>query len=211
MMQPRVTNAVVAKPNSSAPSKRGNHHIAPGLELAVGFHGDAAAQIIEHQRLMRFRQAELPGQAGMFDAGLRRRAGAAVMTADQHDVGMAFGHARGDGADADFGNQLDADARMVIGVLQIVNQLRQIFDRIDIVVRRWRNQADPRGRVAHLGDPRINFSSGQLAAFARLGALRHLDLQFPCLRQIIARHAEAARCHLLDRAVLRIAVGLRNV
>ena len=40
--------------------QRGNDHVAPGLELAVGFHGDAAAQIIEHERLMRFRQAQAP-------------------------------------------------------------------------------------------------------------------------------------------------------
>ena len=33
----------------------GDDHVAPGFELAVGFHGNAAAQIIEHQRLMRFR------------------------------------------------------------------------------------------------------------------------------------------------------------
>ena len=48
----------------------------------------------------------------------------------------AFGHARRDGADADFRHQLHADARVVIGVFKIVNQLRQIFDRINIVVRR---------------------------------------------------------------------------
>ncbi len=70
---------------------------------------------------------------------------------------------------------------MVVGVFEIVNQLRQIFDGIYIMVRRRRDQADARRRVAHLGDPGIDFSSGQLAAFTRLGALSHLDLQFPCL------------------------------
>ena len=124
---------------------------------------------------------------------------------------MAFGHSRRDGADADFGNQLDADARMMIGVLKIVNQLRQIFDGIDIVMRRRRDQTDSRRRVAHLGDPRIDFSPGQLAALSRLGALRHLDLQLSCLRQIVARHAKAARCHLFDRAIFRIAVGFEHI
>ena len=157
--------------------QRGDHDIAAGLQLAVGFHGDTAAQIIEHQGLVRLRETQLPGQAGMFDAGLRRSAGAAVMAADQHDIGMAFGHARGNGADTDFRNQLHADARMMIGVLEIVNQLRQIFDGIDIMVRRRRDQTDARRRVAHFGDPRIDFSPRQFAAFSRLGALGHLDLQ----------------------------------
>ena len=62
-------------------------------------------------------------------------------------------------------------------VLQVVDQLGQIFDRIDVVVRRRRDQPDARRRVPRLRDPRIHLRAGQLAAFARLRALRHLDLQ----------------------------------
>ena len=112
----------------------------------------------------------------MFDAGLRRCAGATIVAADQHNVGVAFRHACGDRADSDFGNQLDADARMVISVFEIMNQLRQIFDGLDIMVRRRRNQTDSGRRVAHLGDPRIDLTPGQLATLARLGALSHFDL-----------------------------------
>ena len=42
----------------------------------------------------------------------RRCAGAAVVAADQHHVGMGLGDARRDGADADLGHQLHADARV---------------------------------------------------------------------------------------------------
>jgi hypothetical protein len=38
-------------------------------------------------------------------------AGAAVVAADQDLVGIALGHAGGDGADADLGHQLDETAR----------------------------------------------------------------------------------------------------
>ena len=34
------------------------------------------------------------------------------------------------------GDQLDVDPRPRIGVLQVVNELRQVFDRVDVVVRR---------------------------------------------------------------------------
>jgi hypothetical protein len=37
-----------------------------------------------------------------------------------------------------------------VGVLQVVDELRQVFDRIDVVVRRRRNQFDARRRIADL-------------------------------------------------------------
>lgn len=33
----------------------GDHHIAPGLELTIRLHRDARAEIIQHERLVRFR------------------------------------------------------------------------------------------------------------------------------------------------------------
>ena len=68
--------------------QRGDDHVAAGLQLAVGLHGDAAAQIVQHQGLVRFGQAEFPRHASVLDAGLRRSAGAAIVTADQHHVGV---------------------------------------------------------------------------------------------------------------------------
>ena len=65
--------------------------------------------------------------------------------------------------------------------------------------------------VPRLGDPRIHLRAGQLAALAGLRALRHLDLQLAGVDQVMARHAEAARGHLLDGAILRIAVRQRLV
>ena len=60
MMQPSTISGAVANPNSSAPSKRGDHHVAPGLHLPVGLHPDTPAQVVEHQRLMRFGQTQVP-------------------------------------------------------------------------------------------------------------------------------------------------------
>ena len=58
----------------------------------------------------------------------RRSASAAVVAADQHHIRVRFGHAGRNCADADFGDQLYADPRVVIGILEIVDQLRQIFN-----------------------------------------------------------------------------------
>ena len=78
-------------------------------------------------------------------------------------------------------------------------------------MRRRRNQPDARRRVPRLRDPRIHLVPRKLTALARLGALRHLDLQLVGVDQILAGHAESPRGDLLDRAALRVAVGERDV
>ena len=186
----------------------GDHYVAAGLQLAVGLHPDAAAQIVEQQHLLRFGQAEFPGQPRVLDGTERRSAGAAVVAGDEHHVGVRLGDARGHRAHADFRDQLDGDARLRVDVLQVVDQLRQIFDGIDVVVRRRRDQSHAGNRVARLGDDLVHLVAGQLSAFAGLCALRHLDLQFVGVDQVIGGDAEAAAGHLLDGGAPRVAVGV---
>ncbi len=124
----------------------------------------------------------------------------------RHHVGMGLGDACGDGADADLGDELDADARVLVRVLEVVDQLGEIFDRVDVVVRRRGDQTDAGSGMADLGDPGVHLGAGQLAAFARLGALGHLDLEFAGVDQVVAGDAEAPGGDLLDRGVLRVAV-----
>ena len=90
--------------------QRADDDVAPGLHLAVGLHADAAAQAVEHQRLLRLGQAQLPRRAGVLDRAPRRGAGAAVVAGDHDVVGLGLGDAGGDRADADLADQLDADA-----------------------------------------------------------------------------------------------------
>ena len=40
--------------------QRGDNNVAASLQLAVGFHHDAAAQIVQQQGLVRFGQAQVP-------------------------------------------------------------------------------------------------------------------------------------------------------
>ena len=65
-----------------------------------------------------------------------RSAGAAVVAADENHVGMGLGNASRDRAYANFGYQLHRDARARIRILQVVNELSQVLDRVNIVVRR---------------------------------------------------------------------------
>src|SRR5262249_49151228 len=149
--------------------------------------------------------------AGVLDRGERRRARPARVAADQHDVGLGLGDTGGDRADADLGDQLHADAGAVVRVLEIVDQLRQVLDRVDVVVRRRRDQADARRRVADLRDVLVDLVAGQLAALAGLRALRHLDLQLVAVDEVVAGDAEAARRDLLDGAPAEVAVRVGYV
>ena len=77
--------------------------------------------------------------------------------------------ARGDGAHARFGHQLDADAlAWVCTFFRSWIQLGQIFDGIDVVVRRGRDQAHAGHAVAQLADVGRDLAAGQLAAFTGL-------------------------------------------
>ena len=62
------------------------------------------------------------------------------MPADEHDVSVCLGHACRDGADTHLGHELDVYAGSRVGVLEVMDQLREVFDRIDVVMRRRGNQ-----------------------------------------------------------------------
>ena len=195
------------------PQERTDHHVAAGLHLAISLHADAAAQTVEHQRLLRLGQAQFPGRARMLDGRPRRSARTAVMAGDHHMVGLALGHTGGNRAHTHFTHQLHADVGARVGVLQVVDELRQVFNRIDVVVRRRADQAHARHRVAQEADVVGYLAAGQLAALAGLGTLGHLDLDLVRAGQVLGGHAKAARGHLLDLgaqavAFLHFVVGL---
>ncbi len=115
---------------------RGDDDVATRLELTVDLHDHPAAQSVGRQRLVGLGQAELPRGARVLERRQRRGAGAPVVSRDQDHVGVRLGDAGGDGADALLGHELDVDARLVVGVLEVVDQLGEVLDRIDVVVRR---------------------------------------------------------------------------
>ncbi len=93
------------------PEQRADEDVAPGAQAAIDLERDAGAQAVEHQGLVGFGQTDFPGAAGMLERGQRRSAGAALIAGNGDVVGARLGDAGGDGADADFGDQLDRDRR----------------------------------------------------------------------------------------------------
>ena len=86
----------------------------------------------------------------------------------------------------------------MIDVLQVEDELRQILNRIDVVMGRRRNKDHTGGGMTHPGDNGVYFVTGKLAALAGLGALTDLDLDVVGIDQIFGGNAETARGHLFD-------------
>src|SRR6266851_1972460 len=160
---------------------------------------------------MRFAQPNFPRETGVLDGGQRRRAGTAVVPADGDDVRARFGYARGNDADSGAGNKFYANARARIHGAQVMNQLREVFDAVNVVMRRRRNQRRAWRGVPDSRDVFADFLGGQLAALAGLRALRHLDFEFFSVDEIIRRDSKTSRGDLFDlvgRGRL-VAIGIR--
>ena len=193
-MQPMVMSGDGGEAEFFCAEKRGDGDVASGHQFAVGLDTNAAAQVVQQQYLLRFGEAEFPGNARMLDRTDGRCAGAAAVAADEHDIGMGLGYSGSDRANADFCNQLHRDARLA--------DSRFSDRRSTAPDLRW-NKC--RGAAAEKSGPRrrlnaatramyfVHFMAGELAAFAGFGALRHFDLQFVGVDQVIGGDAEAAR------------------
>ena len=158
MMQPDTTSGAVAKPNSSAPSSAAMTTSRPVLSWPSVCTTIRSRSPLASSVCWVSARPSSHGAAGVLDRRQRRRAGAAVVPGDQHDVGVRLGHARRDRADADLGDQLDVHAGPRVGVLQVVDELLDVLDGVDVVVRRRGDQADARRGVPGLGDPRVHLA-----------------------------------------------------
>eukprot|EP01137_Pigoraptor_chileana_P031731 Opistho-2@20015 len=166
------------KPKLLRPEQRRQHDVASRAQLAVRLQHNAPAEIVQHERLVRLCQAKLPRQPRMLDARPAAGAGPAVVARDQNVLRVALSNARSNDAHAGFRHELHRYARRWIGALEVENQLGEILDRVDVVVRRRRNEANTSRRVAGLCNAVADLVSGELTALAGLGTLGHLDLQF---------------------------------
>src|SRR5690606_30105871 len=97
-------------------------------------------------------------------------------------------------------DELDVDAGAGVRALEVEDQLLEILDRVDVVVRRRGDESDARRAAAGAGDPGVDLCGRELAALPRLGALGELDLDVVGLGEVHARHTEPPRGDLLDRA-----------
>ncbi len=120
------------------------------------------------------------------------------MAGNKYGIRLGLGHTCGNGTNTRTSYQLDGHAGIRVDLLKVVNELRQILDGINIVVRRWGDQRDPRRCMAQLGNKLGHLEAGQLPTFARFGPLRNLNFQLAAIVQVLRGHPKTPRCHLLD-------------
>ena len=149
---------------------------------------------------MRFSKANLRTDARKAHRTCRAGTRTTFRTADDDEVSFRLSHTSRNGAHATFCYQLHADSSRRVDVLQVEDELGEVFDGVDVVMWWGRDEADARNGVACLGNDFVHLEPWQLTAFARLGTLCHLDLYLFCIHQIFSRHAETSRCNLLRLA-----------
>src|SRR5208337_3522980 len=170
----------------------GDQDIAPGQQPAVDPQSHTPAQAVVPQHLLGFAQAQLPGISRVLDAAQRGCAGAAAVSGDVNVVRVGFRHACGDRTHAQLRDQLNPNRGARIDALQVVYQLSQIFDAVDIVMRRRTDQRNAWLRVAQARDQFADLVTGKLATFSGLRTLCNLDLQLFRVRQVFRSHTKAA-------------------
>ena len=114
------------------------------------------------------------------------------MARDQNHISLCLCHTGGNGAHPRGRHQFHRHLTARVDLLEIVNQLRQIFDRIDIVMWRRADQSHAFGRMPQAGDEIGHLHARQLSTLAGLGPLRHFDFQFFAMIEIFRRDPKAA-------------------
>jgi hypothetical protein len=113
-------------------------------------------------------------------------------------IRLRFRDTAGYDADAHFGYELHRNAGTRIRALEVVDELLQVLDGVNVVMRRRRNEADASSRVTGSCDGSRDLVTRKLATLTRLCPLRHFDLKLVSISEIIGGHAETPRRDLLD-------------
>lgn len=136
--------------------------VSPRSKLTVSLDDNTATQVVQDKRLVGFGQTELPGETSVLDTGPSGSASATIVAGDQDVISLGLGHTGGDDTDTGLRDKLDRDSRAGAGALEIVDELLQILDRVDVVVRRWRDETDTWSRVTSSCNALANLVAGQL-------------------------------------------------
>ena len=160
--------------------------------------GYLLTQTVEAQGLLDFCQPEFPGKAYVVDSGVRACSGAAVVSGNDDAVRSGFGHAYRNDTDAAFRDELHRDPCRRIQGTQIVDELCQVFDRIDVMMRRRRNKRNSGHSPAHTRYLCRDFVCRELTALAGLCPLCRFDLYLFRMDKIFCGDAETPRRDLPD-------------
>ena len=97
---------------------------------------DSFSQSVLDQCLMCFRKSKLPRKSGIMDRTSRCCSCTSVITGDQNQSGPSFCNTSCNRSDTGFRYQFDRNSCILVCIFTVIDQLCQIFDRVNIVMRR---------------------------------------------------------------------------
>ena len=130
------------------PEERPDDDVAAGLHLTVDLHDDAVAQAVEQQRLLGLGQLALPG----CPACLSDVSGLAPVPPSWPEMSttsaLAFDTPAATVPTPTSATSFTWIRALRVGVLEVVDELLEVLDGVDVVVRWRRDEAHSRGRVS---------------------------------------------------------------
>ena len=166
-------------------------NVTTSLHLTICLHHDAVTKTIQHKCLLRFSETKFPRCTCVLQRCQWRCTSTAVVTRDEYYVCLCLAHTSGNCSHSNFSNQLHVNACQWVCVLQVVNQLLEVFNGIDVVVWRWADQPNSRSGVTCLCHPWVHLVARQLSTLTRLCTLSHLDLNVVSVDQVFAGDTKA--------------------
>ena len=120
--------------------QRGHDHVTTRSHLAVGLEHHAERRSLRISVCWVSARPISHGTPAWWIDDSRSGAGAAVVAGDHDVVRVGLDHAGGHRAHAHLGTKLHRDRRARVHAAQVVDQLLEVLDRVDVVVRRRRDQ-----------------------------------------------------------------------
>mmetsp|Transcript_12088 Transcript_12088/g.17723 ORF Transcript_12088/g.17723 Transcript_12088/m.17723 type:complete len:263 (+) Transcript_12088:1018-1806(+) len=185
-----------AKLLGSKQTRYGN--ITTSFDLPISLQLDAITETIQYQCLLCFSKTELPRQATSLDSRPSRSPRSTVVSTDGNVIRERLRYARSDDTNSNFGHKLDRNFSCWLSVLQVMNQLSKIFNRVNVVMRGWRDEPNSWRGVSIVGNVFRNLETGKFSSFSGLGTLCHLDLNLVTVGKVMRRNTKSSRRHLFD-------------
>ena len=127
-----------------------------------------------------------------------RGSGTTFVPRNLDHIGVGLGDTTRNCTDAYLGDELHGNLGLWVDLVEIEDELTEVLDGVDIVVRRWGDKGHSWLAVSHSGDVLADFGSWQLTTLAGLGSLGDLDFDLPGIVEVLSGDSEPSGCDLLD-------------
>ena len=114
-----------------------NCHVTTTHQFSICLNTDTFTQSILDQCLMCFRKSKLPRKSCIVDRTLSRRSGSSIISRDQDQSGSCFCDSGCDSSNTCFRYKFYGNPCVFICIFTVINELCQILDRVNIVMRWW--------------------------------------------------------------------------